>query len=450
MGVRARIALFFAGIMALVLVGAGALAVSQLGAQLRAAIDDGLRSRAAVLARDVNEEFGDVGRGEGVLDEADVIAQILGPSGSTIESTAALGPRPLLSRAAVTSLRAPRSLETVVRVDGEPRRARLLATPAHNGTVVVVGSEIEDVHEALAALMRLLWLGGPAVLVLATGAVWALTGVALRPVERMRSEAEALSFGIKERRLPVPRTRDEIARLAQTLNDMLARLEEALERERRFVDDASHELRTPLAVLKTELELALRRSRSADELEAAVRSAAEEVEDLSQLAEHLLLLARADRGLLATKRTRSDVVQLVEQLCTGVEQRAKDRGVRLRTDLPRPVWVEIDPLLVRQALSNIVDNALRHTPPGGDVSLGVSCESSWAEVVVSDSGRGFDAELLPRAFEPFARSDGARVCGSGAGLGLAIVRAVAEAHGGTAEARNRESGGASVVLRLPA
>jgi signal transduction histidine kinase len=249
--------------------------------------------------------------------------------------------------------------------------------------------------------------------------------------------------------LPVPSTGDEIARLAETLNRMLERLEVAMERERRFVDDASHELRTPLAVLKTELELALRRSRTPDELEAAIRSAAEEVDGLTALAEHLLLLARADRGLLATRRARVDVTQLVEQVCAGFETRARGVELRVGKGSGGSVWAEVDPLLVRQAVANLVDNALSHTPPGGQVSVEVLAPGGATEVVVADSGPGFDPAVLPHAFEPFVHADGARGRSSGTGLGLAIVQAVAHAHGGTTEAQNGATGGACVVLRLP-
>jgi heavy metal sensor kinase len=439
----------FAIIMALVLAGAGVFLLSRLRSQQRDAIDDGLRSRTAILLADVAEDLELLGTGEAVIDEAEVVAQILDGRGRVLESTRFLGPAALLSRTDVESIDNARSFDATAEIDGETHDVRLLATRAARGSIVVAGASVADVHRALATLTRLLLVGGPAVLVVATAAVWALAGVALRPVERLRSEAEALSFGIDGRRLPVPTTRDEIARLAQTLNRMLERIQQALERERRFVDDASHELRTPLAILKTELELALRRSRSNDELEAVLRSAAEEVETLASLAEHLLILARADRGLLPSRPNRTDVAELVGQVAAGFQQRAEGLGVGLTMETPDAVWAHVDPLLVRRAVSNLVENSLEHTPRGGRVSVGVAAVDSGTEIGVTDTGPGFDPELLPTVFDPFTHADGARGRSSGAGLGLSIVRAIVQAHGGTAEASNRTEGGASVVVRLP-
>lgn len=446
MPIRARITVFYALILAVVLAGAGIFLVSRLRTDLAEAVDAGLRSRAEVIVRDVREEYGDLGRREGLIDETEVIAQVLGPRGAVLETTKAIGERPLLPASSMNGTARSMSDEKAVRVAGSVVEARLLTVRAHRGTFVVVGASVEDNKEALAAVGRMLWIGGPALLLVTSIAVWFLTGVAFRPVDRMRKEAEALSFGSEERRLPVPGTNDEIQRLADTLNVMLGRLEQAVERERRFVDDASHELRTPLAVLKTELELALRRSRSREDLEAAVRSAAEEVDGLARLAEHLLLLARADHGLLATRKTSVDVSELIDVVGQGFAPKAQDRGVTLSRRTEPEIRIDGDAVLVRQAISNLVDNALEHTPRGGTVAVSVAGRDSACAIAVSDTGPGFDAALLPRAFEPFTHGDGRR---GGAGLGLAIVRAVAEAHGGTVTASNRDGGGALVVLKIP-
>ncbi|MGH2760059.1 MAG: ATP-binding protein [Actinomycetota bacterium] len=448
MAVRTRVALVFTAIMALVLAGASVFLLTRLRSQLWAAVDDGLRSRTAILLADVAEDYEVLGTGEAVIDEAEVIAQILDPEGRVLESSRRVGSQPLITGQQAETIDPSQTFDSVVRVDRERQNVRLLATRGTRGTIVIAGTSTDEAQQAIAALTRLLVIGGPVILIVSATAVWALAGVALRPVERLRSEADALSFGIDGRRLPVPSTRDEIARLAETLNRMLERIQRSLERERRFVDDASHELRTPLAVLKTELEIALRRSRSRDELEAAIRSAAEEVDALANLAEHLLILARADRGVLAAKPSRIDVAQLAEQVGEGLARRAEAAGVELRTGPSEPVWADVDPLLVRRAISNLIENALKHTPRGGKVSVLVR-DSQGSEILVTDTGPGFDPELLPTVFDPFTQSDGARGRSSGTGLGLAIVRAVTDAHGGTAEAGNRAEGGAAVLLRFP-
>jgi signal transduction histidine kinase len=241
----------------------------------------------------------------------------------------------------------------------------------------------------------------------------------MRPVEAMRRRAAA-----GDERLPLPVAHDEIHRLGETLNALLARLRGSIEHERRFVADASHELRTPLAVLKTELEAALRDP----EPHAAISSAIEEVDRLSQLAEDLLVLARSEEGELPVRRETLPVHPLLE----GVRDRYADRATRAGRairDEDGDATINADPLRLRQALGNLVDNALRHG--AGDVVLRAEPDDGGIALEVSDGGPGFAPDIAGRAFERFARGDIARTRG-GTGLGLAIVRAIAEAHGGQA------------------
>jgi signal transduction histidine kinase len=232
---------------------------------------------------------------------------------------------------------------------------------------------------------------------------------------------------------------------------MLERLEEAIERERRFVDDASHELRTPLANLKAELDLALRRSRTADELERALRSAAEETDRLARLAEDLLVLARADRGRLPIRREPVDVARMVGGTVDTFAARASERGVGIDVRVPEELRADVDELRMRQALGNLLDNGLRYVPSGGRMRVAAERHDGSLRLEVRDTGPGFPPEFLPVAFEAFARPDASRSRpGGGTGLGLAIVAAVAEAHGGTVEADNLPGGGAVVVLSIPA
>ncbi len=268
---------------------------------------------------------------------------------------------------------------------------------------------------------------------------------ALRPVERMRRRAAALTAGEAEGRLPVPPSRDEIARLGDTLNEMLERLHAALARERSFVSDASHELRTPLAILRTELELALRGRSTHAELEDAVRSAAEETERLNRLADDLLVIARSDQGRLPVRAVELEAREVLGEVARrfAARARAEARPVRAETSDLR---LSADPARLEQALANMVDNALRHGR--GEIVLSAARRNGNVELHVRDHGPGFPAEFLPAAFERFSRADEARSRG-GTGLGLAITSAVAVAHGGTANAANCEDGGADVWLSLP-
>ena len=261
----------------------------------------------------------------------------------------------------------------------------------------------------------------------------------------MRREAAEISGDAAGRRLPLPRARDEIRRLGETLNAMLGRLQDSLARERRFVADASHELRTPLALLQTELELALRHKRTPGELEEALRSARDEVDRLSRLAEDLLVLARLDEGRLRLRTSEVPARELLEAVARRFDSRASAEGRALEVEAD-PVSFPGDRLRLEQALGNLVDNALRHGK--GTVRLAAEARDGEVDLRVADEGPGFADDVLPVAFERFTREDEAR--GNGAsGLGLAIVDAIARAHGGSAQAANEPDGGAVVTLALP-
>jgi signal transduction histidine kinase len=337
---------------------------------------------------------------------------------------------------------------TVDDVRGLPGRARIRATRVDGRTgprLLLVGESLEDRDETVRAFLIELSIVGPAALLLVSLLGYGLATAALRPVESMRREADAISASEPGRRLPLPASRDEVRRLGETLNEMLDRLESALERERAFVADASHELRTPLALLKTELELALRRSRSQEELERALRSAAEEADRLTRLADDLLLLARVDRGRLPLRREKVAARGLLARIAERFADRARAAGRKITVDAQDGLTLTADPLRLEQAIGNLLENALRHG--GGGIRLSAAARNGQAEVHVQDEGAGFPAEFLPSAFDRFSRADEAR-SGDGAGLGLTIAAAIAAAHGGSIHAANRD-GGADVWLALP-
>jgi two-component system OmpR family sensor kinase len=298
-----------------------------------------------------------------------------------------------------------------------------------------VRARARDVHVIVA----------PLALLLSSLLGYSLARAALRPVEEMRVEAAAISGSEPGRRLPSGEARDEIARLSETLNAMLERLERAIERERSFVADASHELRTPLALLKAELDLALRKPRTPPELEEALRSAAAETDRLVRLAEDLLVLAQADDGRLPLRRDAVRAGEVLASVREAFRGRAEEAGRTLEADGDSFV-LAADRLRLEQALGNLVDNALRHG--AGAVHLSVLDRNGHVELHVLDKGEGFPPDFLPHAFERFGRADEARTS-AGAGLGLALAAAIAEAHRGSAHAANREGGGADVWLSIP-
>jgi len=225
------------------------------------------------------------------------------------------------------------------------------------------------------------------------------------------------------------------------LNEMLDRLERALRRERTFVADASHELRTPLALLKTELELALRTPRSQVELEQALRSAAAETDRLAQLAEDLLVLARSDQGRLPLRRAPVSVRNVLSGVAARFERRAEEAGRGIEVDAVDGLVVPADAVRLEQALGNLVENALRHGE--GSIRLSAVEADGRVELHVLDEGRGIPPDFVPRAFERFTRANESRT-GAGAGLGLAIAQVIAKAHGGSAHVS-----GADVWLSIP-
>jgi signal transduction histidine kinase len=216
------------------------------------------------------------------------------------------------------------------------------------------------------------------------------------------------------------------------------------------VDDVSHELRTPLAILRTELELAENKERTREELALAVHSALDETIHLEHLAEDLLVLARAERGTLPAEPRMVPLADAIAGACKRFAQRAEAAEVTLRGDVEVVTFLFVDPIRLRQALDNLIENSLRHSRAGSSIVISCGQDSHQTWLRVSDSGDGFPDAFLVHAFEPFARSDSGRGRDhGGAGLGLSIVRSITKSHGGTATARNLPDGGAEVTLSFP-
>jgi heavy metal sensor kinase len=450
--IRVRLTLAFGLAMAVVLAAVGAFLYLRLGDSLLEQLDDSLEARAAELAPLVRAQDGDVPTARLGATDDQGFAQILASDGSLLASSPAVRTGALVDGEALARLGSSASFlrrDDVHGLEGEP--ARLLAVPTagpSRSLFLVVGASLEDREEALDQLLGELLIIGPVALALSSALGYLLAATALRPVETMRRRAAEVSTERPGQRLPMPRARDEIRRLGETLNAMLQRLEDGIARERRFVADASHELRTPLALLQAELELALRRPRTHDELAQALGSASGEVDRLVQLAEGLLVLARADEGNLPVRREPLEPLGLLESVARRYGPRAAREGRALSIDARTEGAIVGDRLRLEQALGNLVDNALRHG--GGSVRLEVEARDDAVDLIVRDEGTGFPVEFLPRAFERFARADEVRSGGGGAGLGLAIVQAIAHAHGGTAVAANVNGAGAVVVVSLPA
>ena len=446
--VRSRITLAFAGAMAVVLLVLGAFVYARSGADLLASVDAGLRSRADVLAAQVRASGERVPQVEAALIEPDeAFAQLADRDGTILRSSRIVQTAPLLDGATIARL--DHAMFANRRIAGIDDVTRVLAVPVRHGDrtfVLMVGASLQDRRDQMLQLAATLLVAGLAALAAISFGGWVLVGLALRPVDRMRREAAAISALESDRRLAVPPGQDEFAALARTLNAMLDRLEATFERERRFVDDASHELRTPIGVLRGRLDLALSRPRTPSELEETLRRALDDAEHLSRLADDLLVLSRARDGRVPIHREEVALSEVVETAVAGHRPLAARRGVVLEASAPN-VTARLDPLRVRQVLDNLIDNAIGHSATGGTVRVSAARDDDVATIGVEDGGDGFPAGMLEAAFDAFVRGpspNGHR----GAGLGLAIVRAVAEAHGGTAVAANLPAGGARVTVTL--
>jgi two-component system OmpR family sensor kinase len=441
--IRLRVAAAFAAAMALVLAGTGLFVYARLGDDLSRALDQDLRLRAQDLSALVRSGHGSLAREAGsgrLVERGESFAQLVGPNGRVVDATPPLGGRSLLSlRDLHAALRSSRFVD-VPSVPGLDEPARLLAVPV-GGRVLVVGATRENRAEALRNLRTELLIAGPLALLVATGLGYLLAGAGLRAVETMRRRAAEISADRPGERLPLSGTRDELDRLGETLNEMLARLEAAIERERDFVAEAGHELRTPLALLRAELDFALHHAGSEEELRAALREASIETDRLVQLAGDLLLIASADRGKLRLREERIAARELLESVDNRFAWRAQEAGRPLQIDAPAELGFTGDRLRLEQALGNLVENALRHGE--GAVRLEARPVDGQVELHVRDEGAGLPPEFVPRAFQRFSRADESRTSG-GAGLGLAIVDAIAEAHGGSARAD-----GADVWISVP-
>ncbi|MDY0913581.1 ATP-binding protein [Rathayibacter festucae] len=312
-----------------------------------------------------------------------------------------------------------------------------------DGSLVVVGVPDEGRAEALATTAGLLATAVPLLVAFVAIVCWVVVGRALRPVDRMRAEADAVTASALDRRVAEPGSGDEIDRLAQTLNRMLGRLEDGQERQRRFVSDASHELRSPVAALRQSAEVALAHP---DRLDAArlATTVAEESVRMGGLIEGLLLLARADEARLAVLAAPVDL----DDLALREVRRLRDSGITVDASGVSPVQAVADEALLGRALRNLVDNAVRHR--GSRLAIATRGEGATAVLVVDDDGPGIPATERERVLERFVRLDEGRARDAGgSGLGLAIVAEIAAAHGGSVAIEESPWGGARLTLRVP-
>jgi signal transduction histidine kinase len=432
--VRTTIGAVTAVALALFIGGLGLLAVirSNLTDQLRTTARSRAHEAATALRAGYPPTFV-------VVDTGEQVVQVLDSSGRVLALSPAARALPVLvvppgQSRVVQPARADESFIAVAEAASTPQ-GRL---------VVVVARGLGDVGDSTHVVGKLLLLGLPVVLGIVGAATWAATGRALKPVERIRAEVDAISESEMHRRVPQTGGRDEIARLAGTMNRMLDRLDRARRRQRRFVSDASHELRSPVASIRQHAEVALAHPERTTVPELAETVLAEDLR-VQQLVEALLLLARADEGGLDLHRRAVDVDDLVFE---EADRLRANRGLRVDTSAVAAARVQGDADALRGALRNLGDNAARHARTR--VAFALAQDNGSVTLTVTDDGAGIPTDERERVLDRFVRLDESRDRDAGgSGLGLAIVAEVARAHGGAVTIGDSDLGGASVEVRLP-
>ena len=436
----------------------GGFLLVRLQADLLHSTDDALTLRAAQISLGLRSgcegEFHDVTSSllKG-LSSGESGAQLVTPAGTVVESTGdPVATGALLSAADLAPVFEGHDVRRTVAVgsDGETFRVLAVRPPSTGcGDVVVVIASLDDVARSVHRLRILLLIAGPAVLAVAAAGGWALAGRALRPVARMTGEARDLGSADLSGRIEVPATSDELQRLAETLNAMLGRVQTGVDEQHRFVADASHELRTPLAVMRTELDVALRSPALDPAAREVLTSTREEVERVGGIVESLLMLARIDEGSLSLAREPVSLAEVAEGAVTGLTPLARANGVTFVREGP-PAEVTGDRARLDQVVTNLVANAITYSPPGAAVQVVTWERDGEAGLSVRDHGPGIDDALLPRVFDRFVRGEGARTSEGGGGLGLAICREIVSAHGGRIWADSRTGDGSEFSFALPA
>jgi two-component system OmpR family sensor kinase len=459
MSTRMRLTLWHTALLALVLAGFAALVYFAVSEQVDNDVAHDIEVRALQASRELRAITADRPRGAirpvelptSALVDTSLFVQVVGAGGEVLTQSANIAdPLPIPPE---TLRRALAGQEVRDRLAYAGGRIEMHTAPlAVNGTIVGALQVAAPLHAAEAQLAGLRFiLAGVVLGALALAALigWFLASRAMRPVDLMTRTARAIGHSADlSRRLDEPRQRDELGRLASTFNEMLARLDQSFTTQRRFLADASHELRSPLAAIRTNVEALLRGADDdPEERDASLRAIARETDRMGRLVADLLALAHADAGQPLVRQP----VEL-DALLLEVYQQEKRLagGIRLTLGDLEQVQVEGDPDRLKQLMLNLVDNALRYTPPGGDVTLDVLRAGDWAVLRVRDTGVGIPEEHLPRIFDRFYRVDRPRTRqAGGTGLGLAICKWVAEAHGGRVEVDSVVDRGSTFSVYLP-
>jgi two-component system, OmpR family, sensor kinase len=477
LSLRVKLTLYYLAILTAVLILFGSSIYAYLYYSLQTTIDESLgyqlkrieRNLAASSGSEVNDHSALSGDDdEHLLQLSPHLIQIIDDQGRITDET--VSPRRPNLEVEIERLRllevGKNYFETVRLNDGNDLRVatrRVKDQADVGGYYIRLGQSLETLDAARRRMLIILGIAVPVALLLGSYGGLLLANQALRPVDRITRAAEQISTGDLTERVPMSAKMDEIGRLIVTFNQMISRLQAAFERQKQFTSDASHEMRTPLAVMRGDIEIALRRERSADEYKRVLTSNLEEIVRLSRLVEDLLMLARADYGQLELRHEPVDLNRLCQQMVEYISPLAQQKGqdilyYQLNGRAPEPVTVDSgeikisgDMQRIKQLLLNLLDNAIKYTDFGGKVSLELKTEGKCAVITIADTGRGIPPEDLPHIFERFFRRSKTTSdrSATGFGLGLSIVKWIVDSHSGKITAQSEVGRGTTFTVKFP-
>jgi heavy metal sensor kinase len=454
--IKFRFTIWYLLVLAVLLIALSAGVYFYLSRSLYRSLDDSLEIRSSQLSN-IPAILESIRQGE-FQEELGEIVILYFYSGDQLTEVSPRGisiptPHELISQAIAGT-----SLFTTIQTE-EGEGLRLLAVPINisilgpppgiQPAALVIARSTKQIDQALAGLLRTLIIAVPLALALAAAGGIFLARRALKPVDKIAQTAREIGESDLSQRINV-NTKDELGRLAATLNEMIGRLEKAFQRQKQFTSDASHELRTPLAVIEAESTLALQKERPSSDYRQSLESISQESRRMSSLIDQLLTLARADAGKEQWNFTEVNLGKLISNLSTDVEVLCQEKGLSFQLGQPQDLVVKGDEARLRELFMNLLDNAIRYTPAPGTISLSLRREGQMAVVAITDTGVGIPTEDIPFIFERFYRVDKSRSrADGGSGLGLAICQHIAEAHEGKIEVESQMGAGSTFSVWLP-
>jgi heavy metal sensor kinase len=454
--IKFRFTIWYLLVLAVLLSALSAGVYFYLSRSLYRSLDDSLELRSSQLGS-IPAILESIRQGE-FQEELGEIVTLYFYSGDQLMEVSPRGISIPLSHELISQTIAGTSLFATIQT-AEHEGLRLLAVPINlsilgpppgiQPAALVIARSTKQIDQALAGLVHTIIIAIPLALALAAGGGIFLARRALKPVDKIAQTAQEIEESDLSRRINV-NTKDELGRLAATLNAMIGRLEKAFQRQKQFTSDASHELRTPLAVIEAESTLALQKERPSSDYRQSLEIISQESSQMSSLIDQLLTLARADAGKEQWNFTEVNLGKLISNLSTDVEVLCQEKGLSFQLGQTQDLVVKGDETRLRELFMNLLDNAIRYTPTPGTISISLRREGQMAVVAITDTGVGIPAEDIPFIFERFYRVDKSRSrAEGGSGLGLAICRHIAEAHGGKIEVESQVGVGSTFSVWLP-